>query len=126
MDNLRSSVRRIITRGVIDMATSAVLESEGYDYAGPMALCDEGELAIITRTIGEIGAAAKASGVKVEKQLGDLTEHTRKQDARILDLEQKLVAKGTGGGAGGGNLRLRLGQTIASNPAIEQVRKGEI
>ena len=37
---LRHAVRRIITRGVIDMATSRILESEGYLYEGPMAFAD--------------------------------------------------------------------------------------
>ena len=70
--------RRIITRGVIDMATSAILESESYLYAGPMALCDEGSLAAVTRSITELGELAKAGNVKVEKQLGEITEHTQK------------------------------------------------
>ncbi len=42
--------RRIITRGVIDMATSAVLESEGYLYSGPMALADESSDAQLSRS----------------------------------------------------------------------------
>jgi HK97 family phage major capsid protein len=124
--DLRSSVRRIITRGVIDMATSAVLESEGYDYAGPMALADEGEdLALLTKSIAEIGDLSKAAGVKVDKQLADITEARRKSDARILDLEQKLATKGLPG-AGGPSRILRLGATVAADPRMEALRKGEI
>ncbi len=98
--------RRIITRGVIDMATSAILSSEGFDYAGPMALCDEApDLAAITKSIVEIGELAKAGNVEVTKQLGEIKTYREKADARILALEQKIVAgagaAGAGAGAGG-------------------------
>jgi hypothetical protein len=115
--------RRIITRGVIDMATSAILESEGYDYTGPMALCDEADLAPITKSIAEIGEATKAAGVKVDKQLAAITEHTEKTDARILALEQKiLTGAGVGGGAGGGAPVPNLGAIIAKGLNYDELK----
>jgi HK97 family phage major capsid protein len=92
--------RRIITRGVIDMATSAILSSEGYDYAGPMALCDDTALAAITKSIEEIGELAKAGNVEVTKQLGEIKTYREHADARILALEQKVLAGGRGGAGG--------------------------
>jgi HK97 family phage major capsid protein len=126
-----SSTRRIITRGVIDMATSAILESEGFDYAGPMAFCDEADddLALLTKSITEISELAKANGISVTKQLAAIDEHTKKTDARLLDTEQKLAAlkngRGSGGGTGAGGT-LRLGAMVAADPRMEQLRKGEI
>jgi len=113
--------RRIITRGVIDMATSAILESEGYLYAGPMALCDEGSLAAVTRSITELGELAKAGNVKVEKQLGEITEHTQKSDARILALEQKILAGG-GAGSPGPGVVPNLGAIIAKGLNYDELR----
>jgi HK97 family phage major capsid protein len=111
---------------VIDMATSAILESESYLYAGPMALCDEGSLAAVTRSITELGELAKAGNVKVEKQLGEITEHTQKSDARILALEQKIL---TGGGAGGrpgtGGGVIDVAALIAGDAKLDAFRKGD-
>jgi HK97 family phage major capsid protein len=102
------SSRRIITRGVIDMATSAILSSEGYIHTGPVAEC-ESALADITRSIEEIGALAKAGNVEVTKQIGEVTKKVgeidgerQKSDARILALEQKILTGGAGAGAGAG------------------------
>jgi len=118
--------RRIITRGVIDMATSAILSSEGYDYTGPMALCDETALAAITKSIEEIGTLAKAGNVEVQKQLGEIAAHTSATDARLLDLEQKLAAgRGGGGGAGGGagaGAVPNIGQVISKSLNYEELR----
>jgi HK97 family phage major capsid protein len=88
--------RRIITRGVIDMATSAILHSEGFDYAGPMALCDDA-LADVLRSIDEIGTQSKAANLDLSKQIGEITTFRQKADARILALEQQILA---GGGPG--------------------------
>ncbi len=110
--------RFIITRGVIDMATSAILSSEGYIHTGSVAECEgegDADLAVVTKAVQEIGELAKASGLKVEKQLGEITEFRQKADARILALEQKIIA---GAGAGGGG-------TIAAVPNLgEIVSKG--
>jgi HK97 family phage major capsid protein len=119
--------RRIITRGVIDMATSAILSSEGYLYEGPVALCDEpaaADIETITKAITEIGELAKASGVKVEKQLGEIQSYREKSDARILALEQKVLAGGAGGagvGAGGGAVP-NLGEIIAKGLDLDKFR----
>src|ERR1700722_12544518 len=104
--------RRIITRGVIDMATSQILESEGYVHTGPVAECDSA-LADITRSIEEIGTLAKAGNVEVTKQIGEIKTHTESQDQRILALEQKVLAgSGAGGGAGARASVPNLGQVI--------------
>jgi HK97 family phage major capsid protein len=116
--------RRIITRGVIDMATSAILLSEGYDYAGPMAMCDDTALAAITKSIEEIGALAKAGNVEVTKQLAAVSEHTQKTDARLLHLEQKILAGG-GGGAGGGagaGAVPNIGEVIAKSIRYDELK----
>jgi HK97 family phage major capsid protein len=118
---ISQGVRRIITRGVIDMATSRVLESEGYDYIGPMALCDaEDEARIAAKidaalathfgkvkdTLTAFEGQLKDNGrvtdkIKEEiaglnkdggKLVADQVEFRKQQDQRILDLEQKLAA----------------------------------
>lgn len=119
--------RRIITRGVIDMATSAILESEGYDYDGPMALADAADPTALQKAIdtalGKHFDKVKENMTEFEKQLKEngrvteglkeaiaksnvdgaklveeSTEQRRAQDARILELEQKLLAGNKTGG----------------------------
>lgn len=118
---------RIITRGVIDMATSAILREheESYLYEGPLALADAASLQTITRSIEEISTAAKAGNIKIDKQLGEITEHTRKTDARVLDLEQKILTARPSGGAPP-RTRFAIGDTVAKDPKIEQLLKREI
>jgi HK97 family phage major capsid protein len=88
--------RRIITRGVIDMATSAILESDSYLYSGRVAECRDGDadLAAITRSITEIGDAAKAGNVKVTEQLKSIETNSSSMAARLLDLEQRILTRG--------------------------------
>jgi HK97 family phage major capsid protein len=109
--------RFVITRGVIDMATSAILSSEGYIHTGVFAECEgegDADLAIVTRAVQEIGELAKASGVKVDKQLGEITEFREKADARILNLEQKVLAgAGAGGGGNVAGVVPNLGEIVA-------------
>jgi HK97 family phage major capsid protein len=110
--------RRIITRSVIDMATSAILSSEGYDYAGPIAACADGgdaDLALITKAVKEIGELTQASGVKIDKQLGEISEYRQKADARILALEQKILAGGGSKGTPGAGVVPNVGQIIAKS-----------
>jgi HK97 family phage major capsid protein len=129
---IRRAVRRVITRGVIDMATSAILVSEGYLYEGPFAMCDgpttEALKAAIKAELEAHGAKVKAvldavqdnvktfgtvqDGVKLAvaklnedgaKMIADhqkLMAEKAANDARILDLEQKILARGPGAGAG--------------------------
>lgn len=93
--------RKIITRGVIDMATSAILESDSYLYSGPVAACDgAADLAAITKSITEIGDAAKAGNVKVTEQLAAIETKSTEMAARMLDLEQKVLARGAPAGGG--------------------------
>jgi HK97 family phage major capsid protein len=86
------------------------------------------DLATITKSLGEIGEAAKASGLKVDKQLGELKQYTTDTDARILHLEQ-LVAKSKGapGGlfAGGGAGLPNIGKLIADDEAFAALRAGK-
>ncbi len=83
------------------------------------------DLATITKSIGEIGDAAKASGLKVDKQLAELGDYTKATDARILDLEQKVAKSVRSGGNRGAGGRLNFGELLAADPKIEQLRKGE-
>lgn len=118
---LRLAPRRIITRGVIDMATSAILSSEGYDYYGAMALADAAadndkikqavELALekhfgkVKETLNvfetemkdnkRISDGLKETIASLNKDGGELVktlvETTKEQNQRILDLQQKLI-----------------------------------
>ena len=58
------------------------------------------DIATITRSIEEVAAASKAAGAEVSKQIADILQHTSASDARILDLEQKVLTRGTGPGPG--------------------------
>jgi HK97 family phage major capsid protein len=116
--------RFIITRGVIDMATSAVLSNEGYIHQGAMALCDESDdkvraaidLALQKhfktvdeaikktqediKTFGAIQDGTKDAIAELNKTGGPLfakaAELRQAQDARILALEQKIITGFTG------------------------------
>jgi HK97 family phage major capsid protein len=120
--------RFIITRGVIDMATSLVLSNEGFLYDGQVAradAADEGKImakieealqkhfkevsVVITKTqediktFGAIQESTKTAVAELNKTGGplfaDLIKEREKQDQRILALEQKLITGITGGRA---------------------------
>ena len=61
------------------------------------------DLATITRSIEEVATASKAAGAEVSKQITEILAHTTTSDARILDLEQKILARGAPAAAGGGS-----------------------
>jgi HK97 family phage major capsid protein len=131
--NLRGDVRRIITRGVIDMATSAILESDSYLYRGPMALADDAPDAKLMAAIetamqthfkkvnevlqkheadlkqyGTVQDGTKAAIAELNEKGGPLFAQYKiekeKADARILALEQKLITS-LAGGRGGARLK---------------------
>ena len=123
------NLRRIITRGVLDMATLQFDRSqeESYIYRGPMALADEAtpdpklaaaiELAlgkhfkkvqeVVTKVEDDLktyksvqdGTKQEVAKLNVDGQklVEQQQEQKRAQDARILDLEQKLAAGGSPG-----------------------------
>jgi hypothetical protein len=120
--------RRVITRGVIDMATSEVLESEGYDYAGPFAEAEgatELDAATITKSIEKITQLAQASGTKIDKEIADVKQYRTDTDARILDLEQKVAKSVRSGGGSSAGGALNFGALLAADAKFEQLRKGE-
>lgn len=115
------SSRFVITRGVIDMATSAVISNEGYEYDGPFARADESDENKIAKAVetalGKHFEKVKENLTEFEKQMkehGRVTEKLKEdiaesnksggklvseqvelrkaQDQRILDLEQKLAS----------------------------------
>lgn len=116
---LRNKPRFIITRGVIDMATSRVLEREGYFYGGPLALADENDDKVraavekaldvhftkVKTTLGEFERQMSENGRvtdKLKETIADLNkdggklvsevkENQQTHNQRILELEQKLV-----------------------------------
>jgi HK97 family phage major capsid protein len=122
--------RRVITRGVIDMATSRVLETDSYFYSGEWARADAassealqkaikealGEhhkkvkevLDAVEKNVKDFGsvqdgvktAVAKLNedGAKLIADLQTLKAEKAANDARLLDLEQKALARGAGGG----------------------------
>lgn len=125
--------RFIITRGVIDMATSRVLSNEGFVYDGMLARADGADEAkimakieealnkhfksvgeVITKTqddiktFGAIQDATKTAVAELNKTGGplfmELKEAREKQEQRILALEQKLI---TGIGALAGRQRAK-------------------
>jgi HK97 family phage major capsid protein len=85
------------------------------------------DLQQIQKSLGEIGDAAKASGLKVDKQLGELKQYTTDTDARILQLEQK-VAKSAGAPGrlfGGGADLPNIGRLIAEDEGFTALRTGK-
>ena len=58
------------------------------------------DLATITRAIEEVAAVSKGLGTDVSRQITEILAHTSTSDARILDLEQKILTRGTGPGPG--------------------------
>jgi HK97 family phage major capsid protein len=119
--------RFIITRGVIDMATSAILHNEGYFYDGVLALAREGEdddkvKSAVERALakhfeevgkvhkqieedlkqyGTIQEGCKDAIAKLNtegaKTIGEWKVEKEKSDARILALEQRILTLGKGG-----------------------------
>ena len=125
--DIRKHVRKIITRGVIDMATSAIIEEESFSYAGPIALCDGADAlrTAVKSALEEHGKEIKTLITKFEadlKQYGSVQDGTKDAIAklnttgaelvvqyqalieekkalglRLLDLEQKILVRGVGG-----------------------------
>lgn len=140
---------RIITRGVIDMATSRILESEGYLYSGPLARADAASsetlrLAIKSaleehgkkvadvmkevqdnvKTFGTVQEGVKLAveklntdGAKMIADFQTLKAEKAANDARLLDLEQKILAGRLGGG---GNAQKSLGQQVIESDQFKQ------
>jgi HK97 family phage major capsid protein len=77
--------RRIITRGVIDMATSAVISSEGYDYTGPLALADSEDEAKIAKRIEE----------SLKKHFEKVDETIKQTEKDIKESANKQIQEGT-------------------------------
>ena len=78
------------------------------------------DLALLTKSIEEIGALAKAGNVEVTKQLAAITEYRTKSDARLLALEQQPV-----GGAPGKPGRIvvpNLGEIVAKGIDLDKFR----
>jgi HK97 family phage major capsid protein len=124
--------RRIITRGVIDMATSRVLETDSYFYSGPVARADSAsadalKAAIKTeleahgkkvtevmkkleddiKTYGSVQEGVKEAVAKLNTDGGKLIAEFQTlkaekaaNDARLLDLEQKILSGKIGPGGG--------------------------
>ncbi len=139
--------RFIITRGVIDMATSAILHNEGYEYAGPLALADADDEAKIMakietalakhfksvgeviektqadiKTFGEIQEGTKQAVADLNKTggplFGELKIAREKQDARILALEQQIL---TGFAGLSKNVRPKTpGQIFIESPEFKE------
>jgi len=148
------TIRRIITRGVIDMATSRILESEGYLYEGPMAYADAPsgkaledaiKAALVehgakvkqvidavqenVKTFGTVQEGVKAAVAKLNedgaKMIADhekLKAEKIANDARLLDLEQRMLGRGPGPG-GGGAVKSLGEQVIESDQWKEFARK---
>lgn len=126
----KSQRRFIITKGVIDMATSAVLSNEGYFYEGPMAKADEADDKIrkavetaldkhflkVKETLGEFETQMKDNGRvtdKIKDTIADLNKDGGKlvaemkelntaNNQRILELEQKVATGLKADRTGGG------------------------
>jgi HK97 family phage major capsid protein len=96
--NIRT-MRRIITRGVIDMATSRILESEGYLYSGPIASADAASsetlrLAIKT-ALEEHGKKVADTMKEVQKSVADngvVAEGLKVAVAKLNEDGAKLIA----------------------------------
>jgi HK97 family phage major capsid protein len=146
--NIRNP-RRIITRGVIDMATSAVLESDSYIYAGPMALCDDPVVPPALKTAIETALdkhflKVKEVLTKVEtdlqtyksvqdgtkdavaklnvdgaKLIADQVKEKQAADARLLDMEQKLAAMRNGAG-GRAQREKTIGELFIESPEFKE------
>jgi hypothetical protein len=81
------------------------------------------DLSTVVRSIEDVAALSKAAGAEVSKQIADILQHTTKSDARLLDLEQRVLTRGVGGAAGGGGA-LNLGQLIAGDAKLAAMRTG--
>ncbi len=81
------------------------------------------DLATITRSIEEVATISKAAGAKVDSQIAEILKHTSSSDARILDLEQKILTRGAGPGPGAGG-PLNLGALLAGDAKLTEFRAG--
>lgn len=146
------NLKKVITRGVIDMATSRVLETDFHYYRGPWARADAASTKALqdaikleleaharkvseaitavtdqVKTFGAIQEGGKAAieklnadGQKIIEDHGKLkTEHATVQ-ARILDLEQKLISRGPGGA---GNVVKSLGEQVVDSVEWKEYAK---
>lgn len=148
------NLRRVITRGVIDMATSRVLETDSYFYSGPFAEADAASsealrAAIKTeleahgkkvtdvikaveenvKTFGTVQEGVKLAveklntdGAKMIAEFQTIKAEKAANDARLLDLEQKILTRGI---PGGGARQKSLGeQFIESEQWKEFAKRG--
>jgi HK97 family phage major capsid protein len=91
--------RRIITRGVIDMATSQVLEEDSYTHYGPVAMADaantpEALQKAIKEALNTHGAEVKTVLTKYEddlKRFGSVQEGTKEAIAKLNETGAKIV-----------------------------------
>jgi hypothetical protein len=84
-------------------------------------------IAEITRSIAEVGELARAGGVKVETQLGEIVETAKGLNQRILDVEQKMVVLAKDGplrGAGGADQVFNVVAAIAGDERLTELRTG--
>jgi HK97 family phage major capsid protein len=81
------------------------------------------DLSQITRSIEEVATISKAAGAKVDSQIAEILKHTTSSDARILDLEQKILTRGAGPGPGAG-APLNLGALLAGDAKLADFRAG--
>jgi HK97 family phage major capsid protein len=79
------------------------------------------DLATITRSIEEVATASKAHGAEVSKQIADILEHTSVTDARMLDLEQKILTRQIGGPAPNSGA-IDLGSVIAKGINYDELK----
>jgi HK97 family phage major capsid protein len=91
-------LRKVITRGVIDMATSAVLEEDSYLYAGPWARADAASSdalrAAIKTALDEHGKEIKTLITKFEddlKRYGSVQDGTKEAIAKLNTTGAELV-----------------------------------
>jgi HK97 family phage major capsid protein len=139
---IRDRPRRIITRAVYDMTRDGipVIEQDSYLYHGPMALCDAADDKLRTAIEAALGKHASTVSEVVRKAQEDITQFREvqnstkdaiaklntdgqklyadmlaekaKQDARLLDLEQRVIK---GLPMGGGRVKT-IGEQYTDSP----------
>lgn len=82
---------RVYTRIVIDMASGAVLEAEGFDYDGPVALCKGGGGGSQTTNTQDIEYNARMATI-AESQQGMAQEYFNFWKSDYKPLEQEQIA----------------------------------
>jgi HK97 family phage major capsid protein len=77
------------------------------------------DIQTITRSIAEIRDLAQAGNVKVAGQLTAIETKSAEMAARVLDLEQRIISRGVGGGGAAGNGdAMNLGKLIAGDAKL--------